>query len=52
MERSGLRFEPFLFGSGLKLSKKEVFWGDFALQDMFETTLPYGLEASGQRVYR
>ena len=44
----------FLFGSGLKsLSKtKIVFFADFALQNMVETTLPDGLETSGRRAYR
>ena len=48
MERSGLRFEIFLFGSGLKLpNKKKVFFADFALQNKVETALPDGLETSG-----
>ena len=43
----------FLFGRGLKLPrKKKVFFADFALQNMVETTLPDGLETSGQRAYR
>ena len=43
----------FLFGSGLKsLRKKKFSFADFALQNMVETTLPDGLETSGQRVYR
>ena len=44
----------FLFGSGLKLPRKKklVFFADFALQNMVETTLPDGLETSGRRVYR
>ena len=49
MERNGLRFEHFY----LKVSKKKVsFFADFALQNMVETTLPDGLETSGQRAYR
>ena len=54
MERSGLRLEHFWCGSGLKLlrQKKFVFLVDFALQNMVETTLPNGLETSGQRAYR
>ena len=53
MERSGLRLDFFLFGSGLKSpNKKIVFWSDFALQNMVETTLLDGLETSGRRVYR
>ena len=53
LERSGLRIEHFLLGSGLKSPrKKSFFFADFALQNMVETTLPDGLETSGQRVYR
>ena len=52
MERSGLTFEHF-FVKGLKSpQKKKVFFADFALQNMVETTLPDGLETSGQRAYR
>ena len=40
----------FLFGSGLK-SPHKVFFADFALQNSVETTLPDGLETSGQRAY-
>ena len=41
-----------LFGSGLKLpNKKTKILADFALQNMMETTLPDGLETSGQRAY-
>ena len=32
--------------------KKVCFLADFALQNMVETTLPDGLETSGQRPYR
>ena len=43
----------FLFGSGLKSQrKKSLFLADFALQNMVETTLPNGLETSGQMAYR
>ena len=44
----------FFFGSGLKLPRNflKVFFADFALQNMVETTLPDGLETSGRRVYR
>ena len=53
MERSGLIFEHFC----LKIVKNRrafffVFFADFALQIMVETTLPDGLETSGQRAYR
>ena len=42
----------FLLGCGLKLPhKKRLFFADFSLQNMVETTLPDGLETSGQRVY-
>ena len=42
----------FLFRSGLKSSnKKKGFLADFALQNKVETTLPDGLETSGQRAY-
>ena len=43
----------FLLGSGLKLpNKKIVFLADFAIQNKVETTLPDGLETSGQRPCR
>ena len=44
----------FLLGSGLKLpcKNKIVFFANFALQNMVETTLPDGLETSGRRVNR
>ena len=43
----------FLFENCLKLPrKKKLFFADFALQNMVETTLPDGLETSGQRAYR
>ena len=52
MERSGLRFENF----SLKIVKNRraffIFFADFALQNMVETTLPDGLETSGRRAYR
>ena len=50
IERSGLRLEHFLFGSGLKLWRKKsfVFW----LILPYKTTLIDGLETSGQRVHR
>ena len=36
----------------LPCKKKVFFVADFALQNMVETTLPDGLETSGQRAYR
>ena len=53
MERSGLTLKK----NCLKIlsnrrAKKKFFFADFALQNMVETTLPDGLEASGQRAYR
>ena len=43
----------FLLASGLKSPrKKSLFFADFALQNMGETTLPDGLETSGRRAYR
>ena len=52
MERSGLIFEHFLFKNCQKSPRKKKFYfADFALQNMVETTLPDGLETSGQRVY-
>ena len=33
-------------------AQKKFFLADFALQNMFETTLPDGLETSGRRAYR
>ena len=48
MERSGLRFKHFMFKSGLKSPrKKKLFFADFALQNMVETTLSDGLKTSG-----
>ena len=53
MERSGLRLEHFrLEVVSNRRAKKIVFFADFALQNMVETTLPDGLETSGRRVYR
>ena len=53
MERNGLRLEHFV-GKWSKIAKqkKTSFLADFALQNKVETTLPYGLETSGQRAYR
>ena len=52
MERRDLRFEHFAFGSGLiSPRKKKLVFGDFALQNMVETTRPGGLETFGRRVY-
>ena len=54
MERSGLTFEHLC----LKIVKNcrtiffFFFFADFDLQNMVETTLPGGLETSGQRTYR
>ena len=53
MERSGLTFEQFAWKlSKIAVEKKKFFFADFALQNMVETTLPDGLEISGQRAYR
>ena len=43
-----------LFENCLKSPRKKkfVFFADFALQNMVETTLPDGLETSGRRAYR
>ena len=38
--------------SKIAAQKKSLLFADFALQNMVETTLPDGLETSGQRVYR
>ena len=48
------QIETFFFENGSKIAaqKKFVFLADFALQNMVETTLPDGLETSGQRAYR
>ena len=53
MERSGLTFEHFFVWKWSKITtqKKSFLFADFALQNMVETTLPDGLETSGQRVY-
>ena len=53
MERSGLTFENVcLEVVKNRRAKKKFFFADFALQNMVETTLPDGLETSGQRAYR
>ena len=53
MKRSGLTFEPFYLEVVYnRRAKKKFFFADFALQNMVETTLPDGLETSGQRAYR
>ena len=54
MERSGLIFEHFCFKIVKNRRAKQSFFvvADFALQNMVETTLPDGLETSGQRAYR
>ena len=38
--------------SKIAAQKKVFLCADFALQNMVETTLPDGLETSGQRAYR
>ena len=53
MEKSGLRLEHFSLEVVLNRGAKKIsFLADFALQNMVETTLPDGLETSGQRAYR
>ena len=54
MERSGLRLEHFCLKTVKNHRAKKLFFvvADFALQNMVETTLPDGLETSGQRAYR
>ena len=53
MERSGLRFENFCLEMVKnRRAKKKFFFDDFTLQNMAETTLPDGLETSGQRAHR
>ena len=53
MERSGVRLEHFCLQIVKnRRAKKSFFFADFALQNMVETTLPDGLETSGQRAYR
>ena len=52
IERIGLRFEHLVWKWSEIANKKKAFLADFALQNMVETTLPDGLETSGQRVYR
>ena len=55
MERRGLRFEHLVWKLSKIAKQKKIcfsfFLADFALQNMVETTLPDGLETSGQRVY-
>ena len=38
--------------SKIAAQKKSFFCAEFALRNMVETTLPDGLETSGQRAYR
>ena len=52
MEKSGLTFEHFVWKwSKIAAQKKFFVVAVFALQNMVETTLPDGLETSGQRAY-
>ena len=53
LERSGLRIELFCWDVVQHRRTKKVFFvvADFALQNIVQTTLPDGLETSGQRVY-
>ena len=52
MERSGSDLNILIWKlSKIAAQKKICFFADFALQNMVETTLPNGLETSGQRVY-
>ena len=51
MERSGLIFEQFCLEVVENRRIFFFFFADFALQNMLETTLPDGLETSGQRAY-
>ena len=50
MERSGLTFEHFCLE--VVYNCRAIFFYDLVLQKMVETTLPDGLETSGQRAYR
>ena len=53
MVGSGLIFQHFCLEVVLnRRAKESIFFADFALQNMLETTLPDGLDTSGQRVYR
>ena len=52
VERSGLSLEHFCLKIVRNRRAKKVFFADFALQNMVETTLPDGLKTSGQRAYR
>ena len=54
MERSGLIFEPFCLKIVKNRCARKSFFvvAYFAFQNMVETTLPDGLETSGQRAYR
>ena len=53
MKRSGLRLEHFCLDVVLnRQTKNRFFLADFSLQNKVETTLPDGLETSGQRAYR
>ena len=52
MKGSGLRFEHFVWKwSKIVALNKVIFLLILILQNMVETTLPDGLETSGQRVY-
>ena len=51
MERSGLIFEHICLKTVKNRRAKKVFFADFALKNMLETTLPDGLETSGRRAY-
>ena len=51
-EKKWSKIWNFLFGNGLKSPHtKSLFFADFALQNMVETTISDGLETSGQKAY-
>ena len=52
MKRSGLTFEHFCLEVVENRRAIFLFFADFALQNTVETTVPDGLETSGQRAYR
>ena len=48
MERSALSLEHFCLKIVKnRIAKKSIFFANFALHNMVETTLPHGLETSG-----
>ena len=51
-EKNGSDLNIFVWKWSKIAAQKKFFFADFILQNMVKTTLPDGLETSGQRAYR